>query len=92
MKYNDLINEFITLLDNNSDIKNIKTLKENLKNNSNFLKDLDKYHQEPNSLNKRKLYENSDYVNYLKSETNIMILLQDIKLSFGVLKDKMNCK
>ena len=92
MKYNDLINELLSLLDNNDDIKHIKTLKESLKNNQEFLKKIDNYHQNPTSLNKQELYDNLDYVNYLKSETNIIFLLEDIKSSFKVLKGKMSCK
>ena len=84
MKYNQLINEFFNLLDELYDIKQIKVLKQSLKENKDFLNDLETYRMLKTIEAKKKLYENKEYVEYLKLETNINILLQEIKSKFQV--------
>ena len=82
MKYNDLINELLDLLDQNEDIKKIKTIKETLLNNKELQIDLEEYHFVKTIENKKKLLDNKDYLEYLKCETNINFLIQDIKNNF----------
>ena len=86
MKYNDLINEILDILDKNEDIIKIKELKNILIKDSCFLNDLENYKLVKNIDNKKKLYENKDYIEYLKSETNINILIQAIKNKFNFIK------
>ena len=76
MKYNDLLNELFDLLDENQDIKRIKTLKGKLINNPELKNNL-------SVESKKKLYENQDYVKYLESENNIRLLVADIKKKFN---------
>ncbi len=82
MKYNELINELLDLLDNNYDIKRIKSLKKNLINDASFIKMLNNYHVEKTVANKKKLYENKYYLEYLQCENNINKLIYSIKSQF----------
>ena len=86
MKYNDLINELLEILDKNSDIVNLKELKKTLLNDSNFLRDLEKFHLIKTVENKKILYQNDNHLKYLKCETNINILIQEIKNKFKIFK------
>ena len=86
MKYNELINDFLNSLDNNKDIQTVKELKSKLLNDSSFLGELKNYKEDRTINNKKKLYKNSDYVKYLQSETNINILIQEIKHKFNFIK------
>ena len=86
MKYNDLINDLLDLLDKNSDIIKIKYLKGILLNDSDFLSELDNYKIVKTVENKKKLYQNKDYLEYLKSKTNINILIQKIQNKFKFVK------
>lgn len=88
MKYNDLINELLDIIDKNEDIKIIKELKEKLLVNSTFLGELENYKINKTIDNKKKLYNNTDYLNYLRSETNINILIQEIKNKFSIFNDR----
>ena len=83
MKYNDLLNELFDLLDENQDIKRIKTLKGKLINNLELQNNLSLYKETRNVESKKKLYENQDYVKYLESENNIRLLIADIKKKFN---------
>lgn len=82
MKYNELINELLDLLDKNDDIIKVKELKNKLLNDSNFLRDLEKYRLIKTVENKKILYENDNYVEYLKRETSINMLIREIKEKF----------
>ena len=83
MKYNDLLNELFDLLDENQDIKRIKTLKGKLINNPELQNNLSLYKETRSVESKKKLYENQDYVKYLESENNIRLLIADIKKKFN---------
>ena len=83
MKYNDLLNELFDLLDENQDIKRIKTLKGKLINNPELKNNLSLYKETRSVESKKKLYENQDYVKYLESENNIRLLIADIKKKFN---------
>ena len=56
MKYNDLINELLDLLDKNSDIKKVKSLKDKLILNKELTKDIENYKLIKTVDNKKKLY------------------------------------
>jgi len=84
MEYNELINNLIDSIDENLDIKNIKRLKTKLLANLDFLSALENYKLISTVENKQKLYENKDYLEYLKSETNINLLILSIKNKFKI--------
>ena len=86
MEYNDLINEFLDILDKQEDIIKVKELKNILLNDSCFSRDLENYKLIKTVDNKKKLYENINYVKYLQCETNINILIQGIKNKFKFVK------
>ena len=86
MEYNDLINELLDVLDKQKDIVNIKELKKELLKDSCFLRDLENYNLIKTVDNKKKLYKNINYVKYLQSETNINILINEIKNKFKFVK------
>jgi len=83
MEYNKLINELVDLLDNLEDIKKIKLLKIELMNDKKLLKDIENYHLNSNVDNKKIIFSNQKYVDYLKAETNINFLVKDIKIKFN---------
>ena len=86
MEFNYLINELFDVLDKNRDIIKIKELKKVLLNDSNFLRDLESFRLVKTVDSKKLLYENKDFLDYLKSETNINILIQGIKSKFKIFK------
>ena len=88
MKYNDLLNELFDLLDQNEDIIKIKKLKKKLLEDKSLKSDLDNYRLYKTSNNKKKLLSNINYLEYLKYESNINFLIQDIKSSFNFTKRK----
>ena len=88
MEYNELINELLDELDKNLDIKNIKNLKTKLLNNLDFLNEIENYKLVKNIDNKKKLLNNQDYLEYLKSETNINLLILSIKDKFKIFKNR----
>ena len=83
MKYNELINELLDLLDKNEDIIKIKKLKNKLLQDK-FLKDnIENYKLVKTISSKKKLYENKDKLEYLNCETNINVLIHCIKNKFN---------
>lgn len=84
MEYNDLLNELLDLLDENKDIKNIKSLKKKLMNDKAFQDNLALYHEQKSVSVKKQLFQNEDYVKYLESENNIRLLSMDIKSKFNL--------
>lgn len=84
MKYNDLLNELLDLLDQNKDIMKVKELKKNLLNNQELRKDLDIYREKNSVEAKLKLFKNLDYLKYLDSKNNVNYLIQDIKSKFNI--------
>ena len=90
MELNYLIDDLLSLLDENKDIKKIKEIKSILVNDSNFMELLNNYKENNSIDNKKRLYENNDYLNYLKSETNINLLILEIKNKFNIYNDR-NC-
>ena len=88
MKYNDLINELFLLLDENQDIKKIKKLKKSLKEDKNLQTLLTDYKNSLNVKLKKRLFENLDYLEYLKCESNLNILVFDIKKRFSKFQER----
>lgn len=88
MKYNDLINELLDLLDKNSDIKNIKILKNKLINDKELKSNIENYQITKSIEIKKKLFQNSDYLNYLKYENNLNLLIHDIKNKFVIFNNR----
>ena len=83
MKYNDLINEFLDLLDKQEDIIKIKKLKQKLLNDQELLNSITDYQLYKTVKLKEKLYNNKDYKEYLKLESNINLLILLIKQKFN---------
>ena len=86
MKYNDLINELMDLLDKDEDIIKVKELKKELLNDSPFLCALKNYKLEKNINNKKILFDNPKYLEYLNSTNNINMLILEIKKKFNFVK------
>ena len=82
MEYNNLINDLLDLLDNNIDVIKLKKLKKKLLNDLKFQEDLKNYHLTKTVANKKKLFENKDYTEYLKCENNLNILIVEIRNCF----------
>ena len=89
MKFNDLINELLDLLDENPDVQKIKTLKKELLNDKEFQGDLERYHSEGSVLLKRKLFANPSYFEYLKCESNLNLLIYEIKKQFNTFSKRI---
>ncbi len=88
MEYNDLINELLDLLDKNKEIRRIKELKNKLLQDKTLKKEIENYKLTKNVNDKKKLYENKDYLEYLKLETEINLLIQNIKKEFKVFNSR----
>lgn len=76
MKLNILLNELMDLLDNNPDIKKINELKNNIDNDT--LELINEYRINPSVSNKKRLFNNSFYIEYIKSESNLNYLIMEI--------------
>ncbi len=83
MEYNDLINNLLDNLDNLEVVKEIKKLKKNLVKNQLLINDINTYRLVKTIKNKEKLYQYPDYVKYLKCETEINLLINNIKKKFN---------
>lgn len=90
MEYNDLINTFFNELDSCLPIKEIKELKTKLLNNKELLKSINTYHLTKSVSDKKKLYEFPDYVRYLTLETEVNILINNIKRKIDFTSRKCN--
>ena len=88
MEYNDLINELLDLLDKNKEIRRIKELKNKLLQDKTLKKEIENYKLTKNVNDKKKLYETKDYLEYLKLETEINLLIQNIKKEFKVFNSR----
>ena len=88
MKYNDLINELMDLLDKNEDICKIKSLKNSLLNDKDFMNQLNYYKLNPSIESKKKLFSNLNYKTYLECEENINFLIFKIKDKFKIFNSR----
>ncbi len=80
MNINKKLNELFELLDENSDIKKIVELKGKISNEEISL--INNYRNNPNVINKKKLYENEIINDYLISESKINYLIMEINKKF----------
>jgi len=85
MKLDKLLDELILLLDNNSNIKKIDEIKKNI--NKETLDLINEYRMNPSVSNKKKLYQDKVFLEYIECESNInyliMVINQKFKLSRG---------
>lgn len=96
-KMEDKIEELMKLLEKDSRIQNLKTVKKRLLKNTTFLEDmkrlqnLDIYSEEYKKL-KQELFQNKDFVEFkhLENEINILILAMNQKLKKLVLERSCN--
>lgn len=80
MNIDKLLDELIVMLDNNSDIKRIVELKNNI--DDDIRKLIDNYREFPTVENKMKLYENKVFNEYIKCESNVNYLIMAINSKF----------
>ena len=80
MDINDKLNELFDILDSDSNIKEIKELKKNIKKEE--LELINKYCNNPTIDNKKKLYDNKTINRYLTCESNINYLIMAINSKF----------
>ena len=88
MKYNDLINDLLDLLDENENIREIKKIKKSIALDNNLKNDLENYRLLRTVDAKKKLYVYPNYVKYLECENQIRFLIQDIKNKFIIFNNK----
>ena len=86
MKYNDLLNELLDLLDKSPDIKRIKELKPLLLNDKTLQDNLNLYKETKTLESKRKVLNNSYYKEYLSLENKINLLIYDLKKKINIFK------
>ena len=90
MNIDKKLDELITLLDNNSDIKKISKLKKKI--TSNELDLINNFRNNPTVSNKKKLYDNKIINEYLTCESNINYLILEINNKFKMSKNCANNK
>ena len=86
MNIDKKLDELITLLDNNYNIKKISKLKKKITNNELDL--INNFRNNPTISNKKKLYDNKIINEYLTCESNINYLILEINNKF---KRSKNC-
>ena len=79
MEYNNLINELLDILDKDENIIKIKELKNKLLNDNKLLEDIKNVNNSPSIESKKNLFNNSDYKEYLRLESNINLIILSIK-------------
>ena len=80
MEINEKLEELFSLLDANTDIKKIDELKSKISNNEISL--INNYRENPNIINKKKLYDNLIINEYLICESRINYLIMEINNKF----------
>ncbi len=89
MEYNDLINELLDLISENEDVKKLKKIKEELLLDKKLQAEINNYRLSKTLDNKKKLFLNSKYLEYLKSENEINLLIEDIKRKFKIFSNRV---
>lgn len=74
------MNELFALLDNLDCIKNIIEIKNNV--SSDLIKMINEYREMPTIQNKKRLYENETFLEYIKNETELNYLIMAINNKF----------
>ena len=80
MNINKLLDELLTLLDKEDNIKKIKKLKTKITDKE--IKLINEYRNNPTVENKKRLYENKIINEYLTCESNINYLIMEINNKF----------
>lgn len=75
-------------LDNTELVKDIKTLNEEISNNSELLKLLDDYKIKPAEENKNKIIRNELFQKYKEKETDINLLIMEINSKLKQISNK----
>ena len=75
-------------LDNTELVKDIKTLNEEISNNSELLKLLDDYKIKPTEENKNKIISNELFQKYKEKETDINLLIMEINSKLKQISNK----
>ena len=86
MELDKLLNELIMLLDNNSNIKKIDEIKKNI--NKETLDLINEYRMNPSVNNKKKLYQDKVFLEYIECESNINYLIMEINQKFKLSRGK----
>lgn len=82
MEINKLLNELIVLLDNHEDIKKMEQIKKKINNDTLDL--INEYRLYPSIINKKKLYSDEVFLEYVKCESNINYLIMSINNKFTI--------
>ena len=74
------LNELYNLLDNLDCIKNLERIKNNI--DSELIELIQEYRLNPTIENKKKLYQNDIFLEYIKNETELNYLIMNINSKF----------
>ena len=74
------LNELYNLLDNLDCIKNLERIKNNI--DSELIELIQEYRLNPTIENKKKLYQNDIFLEYIKNETELNYLIMNINNKF----------
>ena len=74
------LNELYNLLDNLNCIKNLERIKNNI--DSELIELIQEYRLNPTIENKKKLYQNDIFLEYIKNETELNYLIMNINNKF----------
>lgn len=86
MELDKLLDELILLLDNNPKIKKIDEIKKKI--NKETLDLINEYRLNPSVSNKKKLYNDKVFLEYLECESNINYLIMGINQKFKLSRGK----
>lgn len=86
MELDKLLNELIMLLDNNPNIKKMDEIKKNI--NKETLDLINEYRMNPSVNNKKKLYQDKVFLEYIECESNINYLIMAINQKFKLSRGK----
>ena len=89
MELENLLDELIILLDNEPNIKKMNEIKSKI--NKETLDLINDYRLNPSISNKKKLYSNDVFREYIKCESNINYLIMHINNKFKINRGK-NCE
>lgn len=86
MKLDKLLDELIVLLENNDYIKQMSLIKKKIDKETLDL--INNYRINPSVINKKKLYNNEVFREYIECETNINYLIMNINNKFKLIRGK----
>ena len=79
-------------LDNREEIKRIKELNKQIKEDKNLLALISKYKEKPSEELKKEIYKNELYKKYKESETDINLLIISINNKLKEISNRGNCR